>query len=651
MMSINSPIPSEQEFAVHHLLKISYERGDRYKFEGFPGLADGLVAVALRVGELYYDVKWTVCNDPDADGSDPAALDGIYGTSDILERIANLTPRPLASVVQSAEYRQTKTLVTEAALTFRNMIMLHENSGYLAEFPPLQDLICIILHLPARDDTVELKHIALDIAEQLTPSLVLEARDPLYKTLLLQLHSNDRGILLTTLRALTRASMDLEVSNKLADVPLEILGKIIDWLMLNDAELLEACMDFLYQYTAVVSNLDNLLRFVKTNTPGKTDSLIKSLARLLSYGAKLVYHEHITKPEIKVPYSEEVATLPPDLQGRLLAMDEPERCYAWLKSLFEEDPDASITQIAIWTAYQSSFSAKVSQMGKVMISPADFIRNVNHVWTAAGAQIIRASDGENRKFIIQGIRARHRPVDPDTGKGYMRCLWGMPGPHYHKCNLFYANAEKMYYHVMDAHLFAKKDVDQPTKHAAEDAKLMCFWAGCRKFPEPTEMPMFEFAHHLKTHLMAVQATFDPPIPATATVNDNGKVTLDAGGPIGKPSPDSKRAKLHTISGKSLTVINEETATIRDERNPNVLHPTGIPYTAALILRNIARNVVKTEAQEELLKDQDRRGIDAMARGWNEILFRTVRGRLSDVMTMNNALAPSIGSLLEFIDQK
>lgn len=607
--------------------------------------------IALRVGELYYDVKWTVCHDPDADGSDPAALDGIYGTADILERIANLTPRPLPSVVQSAEYLKTKTLATEAALTFRNMIMLHENGGYLAGFPTMQDLICIILHLPARDDTVELKHIALDIAEQLTPSLVLEAHNPLYKTLLLQLHSNDRGILLTTLRALTRASMDLEASNQLADVPLEILAKIIDWLMLNDAELLEASLDFLYQYTAVVSNLDNLLRFAKTNTPGKPDSLIKSLARHLSYGAKLVFVEQITKPEVKVPYSEEVATLPPDLQDRLLAMDEPERCYAWLKILFEEDPDASITQIAIWTAYQSSFSTKVSQMGKVMISPADFIRNVNHVWTAAGAQIIRAPDGENRKFIIQGIRARYRPVDPDTGKGYMRCLWSMPGPHYHKCNLFYANAEKMYYHVMDAHLHAKKDVDEPSKYAAENVKLMCFWAGCRKFLEPTEMSMFSFANHLKTHLMAVQATFDPPIPPTTTVDDNGKVTLDAGGPTGKPNPDPKRAKSHTIPAKSFTMINEETATIRDERNPNVLHPTGIPYTAALILRNIARNVVKTVAQEELLKDQERQGVDVMARGWNETLFRAVRGRLSDVLTMNHALAPSMGSLLEFIDQK
>lgn len=326
--SLQCPIFREKEFSIHHLLKISYERGDRYKFDGFPGLADGLVAAALLVGELYYDVEWTVCNDPDADGSDPAALNGIDGTLDILERIAKLKRRALPSVVQSDDYRKKKELATEAAMTFRNMIILRDNAGYLAEFPPLQDLICIILQLPAIDDTVELKHIALDIAEQLTPVLVLEARDPLYKSLLLQLHSNDRGILLTTLRALTRASTELEASNKLADVPLEILAKIIDWLMLSDAELLEACMDFLYQYTAVVSNLDNLLHFATTNTPNKPDNLIKSLARLLSYGAKLVHIEVITKPEVKIPYSEEVATLPHDLQDRLLAMDEPERCYA-----------------------------------------------------------------------------------------------------------------------------------------------------------------------------------------------------------------------------------------------------------------------------------------------------------------------------------
>lgn len=625
-------------------MKISYERGDRYKFDGFPGLAEGLVDIAIRAGELFYDVKWTVCYNPESDGEDPAELDGVNGTQDIIERIAQLKPLPPHDHVQPASFSQKLTLVTEAAMTFRNMVMLPENSASMADFPPLKDLLCIMLRLPASDITVELKHIALDIAEQLTPNLVLDSEDPLYRTLLTQLKSVDRGSILTALRALTRASMNLAESNKLEGISLDILEKIIDWLMLYDDEMLDACLDFLYQYTAVVPNLENLLKF-RLTSPEKTESLVRHLARLLSHGARKVTYMQTIKPEIKVPCSEEVASLPHDLQERFLAVEEPERCYMWLRSLFEEDADASITQIAIWTAYQASFSSRLSQMGKAMISPADFIRNVNHVWTTAGAQIIRGPKGENQKFIIKGIRARSRPVDPENGDGeYFRCLWSLPGPKYQKCNLFFANAEKMYYHILDAHMHEKSNDDG--RFSNKEVETRCFWAGCNKFPEPTTMKLTQIMAHVKTHLLAVQQLFEAKPPASAATNDS-----EASGD-GSGTPVAKRAKRsYTIPAKSFTITNEETLTTRDERNPSVLQPAGIPLSAVLVLRNIARNVVKTEAQEDLLKEQEKQGVEEKARGWNERLFRSVLPRLYEVMTVNRAMASNVASLLDLIQEQ
>ncbi|CAN8097693.1 unnamed protein product [Discula destructiva] len=652
LYALRSTVPSEEAFAVHHLMKISYERGDRYKFEGFPGLAEGLVNIAVRVGELFYDVKWTVCYDPESDGADPAELDGVNGTADILDRIAQLRPLPAHLHIQPAIFADKMTLVTEAAMTFRNMVMLTENSETMALFPPLTDLICILLHLPTSDETVELKHIALDIAEQLTPYLVLDSHDPLYQTLLKQLYSVDRGEILTSLRALTRTSMNRPQSNKLADVPLDILAKVVDWLMLNDEEMLDASLDFLYQYTAIVPNLETLLRF-RFTTPGKPYSLVKNLARLLSHGAKSVTYKQTIKPEEKIPFSEEVATLPHDLQERLLFMEEPERCYAWLRSLFEEDPDASITQIAIWTAYQASFSSRVSLMGKQMISPADFIRNVNHVWTTAGAQIIRSPKGDTQKFIIKGIRARSRPVDPHDGTEYFRCLWTLPGPKiYQKCNLFFANAEKMFYHILDLHMYAKliQAPPQNRKYMNEEISGQCFWAGCSKFSQPTKMPIAQLMAHVKTHLIAVQQLFEPAKPLAVAVTNDGEASAD-GASVNSPSPIAKRAvkRSNTIPAKSFTITNEETAATRDERNPNLLQPAGIPLSAILVLRNIARNVVKTEAQEELLKDQEKMGVGETARGWNEKLFREVLPRLFEVMTVNRVMAPNVASLLDLIE--
>jgi chromatin structure-remodeling complex subunit RSC9 len=85
----------------------------------------------------------------------------------------------------------------------------------------------------------------------------------------------------------------------------------------------------------------------------------------------------------------------------------------------------------------------------------------------------------------------------------------------------------------------------------------------------------------------------------------------------------------------MAVTFEETLTVRDERNPNLPpQAAGIPLSAALVLRNMARNVVKTEAEEELLKKQEKTGETG---GWNETLFRPILPRLFEILAENRAL--------------
>lgn len=614
-------------------------------------MAEGLVEVALKVGSLFWDVSFRISYDPELDGEDIEELDGINGTADILERIEQLSRRSTQDHIQPAEFADQMVMVTEATLAIRNMLMLPENSKTMSEFPALKDLLCIILHLPPGENSVELKHIALDIAEQLTPCLVMDPDDPLYRTLLAQLKSVDRGQILTSLRALGRISMTLDETNKLGDVPLDVLESIIDWLMLNDDELLDACLDFLYQYTAVVSNIETLLRFQSTKLD-KPESLVKQLVRLLSHGGKRIVREYIIEPEARIPYTEEVAPLPQDLQERLLAMEEPERCYMWLRCLFEEDPDASITQIAIWTAYQLSFSGRLSQMGKTMISPADFIRNVNHVWTSAGAQIIKGPNGANQKFIIKGIRARTRPVDPDDeGREYFRCLWTLPmgpGQKYQKCNNFFANAERMYEHILAAHIRVKPD--EGGKYPNKEVEDRCLWAGCHKFAAGDKMPLGTLMAHVKTHLVAVQQKFAPGPAANHQINGTSDAASNGSGLSPSANPHKKARRSHVVPAKLMALTYEETMTVRDERDPHgTPQPAGTPFSAVLVLRNIARNVVKTEAQEELLEEQEREQVDPKARGWNERLFRAVLPRLHEIMSENRVLAQPISTLLELIE--
>ncbi|KAL2133469.1 hypothetical protein VTI74DRAFT_2311 [Chaetomium olivicolor] len=676
LLSLRSGIRAEQAFGLNHLVKISFERGDKYKFSQFSGLAEGLTEFALGVGNMFYDVEWTVSNDPDYDDLEIGELDGINGTSDILERIAQLKPKGVHDNFQPAEFSDQLLLVTEAVLTIRNMVMLPENAWFIADYPPVKDLLCIILHLPKLDIVVELKHYALDIAEQITPFLVLDPEDPLYKTLLAQLQSSDRGTILTALRAVSRIAMNHPTeTNKLGGVPPATLQSLMDWLLLNDDELMDACLDFLYQYTAVVSNLDVMLESTDVG------HLVTHLVRLLSHGAKRG-HREVVVSEARVAYqpaSEQVVPIPKDLQERLLAMEEPERCYAWLRCFFEEDPDAQITQIAIWQAYNAAFLEPVKRMNRAMINAPEFIRHISTVYTNAGAQVIREGpNGESQKFIMRGIRPRLNPITPD-GRSYFQCRWrraAPAGPGQHQqpqtapiCGAWNLTAEKMWQHIINDHLGESPGEDG--KYKNREAVFACIWDSCTKYPPPgTHLQLAQFMAHIKTHVKNEELYYHSSSSALSQSTPDGSSAVTSS-PSKHRNSISSSSKAPVAGGPSsrlikpattITLPYEETASVRDERNPNAPpQAAGIPLSAVLILRNIARNVGKTKADAEL-RAQEAHAREAQAKGeeeveeavepggWNERLFRGVMPRLGEVFVENRLLAPYVTSLFQLLER-
>lgn len=606
--ALRSRIPTEQAFALNHLVKISFERGDKYKFDSFPGLAEGLVDKALEVGELFYYINWKVSWDPEEDSQELGILDGNYGTPDILERIGNLVEKNTPDILQTGEYFDRMVLITEAILTIRNMVTLSENAHNMSEFPPVKDLICIVLHLPEKESLIEIKHMVLDIAEQLTSFMVLDADDPLYRTLLAQMTSDDRGTILSSLRALGRISMNLETSNLLNEVPGDILQRITSWLLLNDDELIDACLDFLYQYTAVVPNLDNLMR--STHPEGLVDQLV----RLLAHGARKVQYDLILTPEQRLPSRDQVAPMPDDLLEEMLKLEEPDRVHQWVKSFFEEDGNSFVTQLAAWQAYQTAFAVPLKNIQQQMITPADFIRNSTSVYKISNAQVLREPGDGQQKFIIHGIRARPNPLSID-GREYGRCLWANdPARRNEKCGHFFLKADQMWHHILTTHLGATATDGEEPQYANVEKPFVCTWGECKRYPRPTTMPLRDFARHVTTHIAAVA-------PGPASVN------MDAGAP--EPTPK------WIVPAKTMAVTFEETVTVRDERNPQAPpQAAGIPLSAVLVLRNIARNMVKTEAEEELVKQQretEEKG------GWNERLFRASMPRLFELMAENRPL--------------
>ena len=325
-LALQSHIAEEESYALHHLVKISHERGDKYRFDQFPGLAEALTAKVLEITSLFYDVEWNISYGVNSPTDENSSLDGLHGTSDVLQKLKTKILLDNDDDVHTTDFLSALGRINEAGLVIRNMVMLEENAAYLAKIPSIRDFITIALNMPRRPVIVELQHYALEIAEQLTKYFALKPNDPLYSSLLGLLESTDRGAIITSLRAIGRISMNLEENYRLRDVPVPVICRICEWLMIEDEELRNACLDFLYQYTALLDNVETLIQNVSI------ESVANQLVRLLVHSANLEERREKSRhhSSAKEPTnSESIPKLPQDLIEQLLKFEEPERSSHW----------------------------------------------------------------------------------------------------------------------------------------------------------------------------------------------------------------------------------------------------------------------------------------------------------------------------------
>ena len=625
MQGLRSGILEEQDYALHHLVKISHERGDKYKFEAFPNLAEALIEYALEVSALFYDVKWEI--DFMEQSHEPHVLDGIKGTPDILERIESLRRLDYPDELEPAAFTHKLTKIHEAGLTIRNLALLEDNALYLADLPQLRDFLSIVLNLPQDPRVTELKHYALDIAEQVTKFWSMGVEDPLYRSLLNQVaDGSDRGAVLTSLRAMCRISMNLEESNLLKGIPTVVLQNIMSWTLLEDEELVHACLDFLYQFTAVPDNVGVLLAHADRLS---TTSFLFQLTRLLQYHAHRASTKYLVHEAIAAAASQQISQIPRDLLDQFLKLEEPERSTRWLKAVFEEDPESEITQIQLWQAYQTQFN-HYSALPNPLLPAAEFIKNVSQVFTGANAQV-RTVNETNSKFIIKGIRPRNAPANMD-GKSYHRCLWTPPGQD--ACSEFLLESKDMFDHIAIKHLgipqkpqggwdLSSASVPQP--------QLDCFWADCRHFarhPNQTRTP-FNAGMHVKTHLPERDASKETHNRTLAT----------------QTTPPLAQVLRATGEGrKQVTSAFLWQDTAIDERGD----AGGVPLTSVLILRNMARNIPKAAA---VLEEANRAnyGICCDPGDWMTKLFDPLRQTLMFVLAHNRPMARYVSDLLSWIE--
>lgn len=554
-MGVMCPDPKEHDFALFHLIQISNTRGDKFRFEGFPMLAEHLMYIAIEVTELLTGVKWECEHNPKLFPLKKHrlnVLNSFYGTNDILQRIEKLPITLPDDTLEDEDFSSRLRRCKEATLVLRNMCLLPVNAHYISWACKglIRDFICIMTNLPKQPRFNELKNDALDIAEEVTKYMHTARYDPLCISLFECTTSRDRAHIIRALWAIIHFSSEIpDAKNQaMVAVPHHLVANLATYLLMEpDPELLSIIMDFFYQYTLEPSSARYLPYVVNM-----TVNVIPRLVNLLSYDAVDVIEEVEVLPEQIAPASTTIPKVPPELSRQLMALAEPERSSQWLRCCFAEDPECEITQIALWQAYQMRFGSHPNAL-----AAAEFIKNVSATFTNAQAQVV-PSTGPNgqtsTRFIIRGIRPLETALTFD-GWPYLFCEWKVGDQ---PCDRAFADPQELRNHVFIEHTDGEA-VEQPDRYNFDRAKQSpkaCLWDGCSKHKTPS-IDVMKVIRHISSHL---------PQPREPNAQP--------------PTPQRKVLQPRVYRSQKFrnTPINEHR------------EPVGVAYKAALILRNLVEHL-------------------------------------------------------------
>ena len=645
LLALRSGIPQEQDYALHHLVKISHERGDKYRLDAFPGMLDGLVEKILEVCSLVYNVHWVISYSGEPAGT--YVLDGLSGTPDILARLQGLPAHNTFDHLQTEDFVHKLTKCNEAALILRNMSMLDENARFMSGHRPLRDFMSLALNLPPKDSLFEMKSNVLDIAEQVTKHWYFEPDDPLYVSLLrLVAETSDRGVALSAIRAICRTSMELDETerSRISSVPPETLKVLLTWTFLFDEEVVNTCLDFLYQYTFAPTNVAILMN-VTRGALVSLDYLIRQLSNLLMSSTVDATSKRVMQKAVPETPPEDIPDVPREFIDSIINLAEPGRSSKWLKSCLVEDSDRDVTQIQLWSAYTNRLGPRLTPDAKPLMTASDFINNVSNTFKTANAQVVvvEGASGKAQKFIIKGIRARRTPIN-ESGRPLEKCFWHPPGAD-RPCGEFKMNAEDMFDHIIEKHVGVMRDssdrwdvADAKANAVSQQHRFRCDWARCQHFTEHNgTQDLVALGMHIKTHL--------PDAGLASTLHGRShkrKHSYEDNVAVINGATALEDVNVHGHEARSRAM------SYRDTWFDTGKNLAGLPLTSVLVLRNLARNIPRALTGQ--MDEKQPVVATPLSRETMTQLFTPVLPRLHQALAHNRSLAVNLYDLLEVIEK-
>ncbi|EPY53796.1 RSC complex subunit Rsc9 [Schizosaccharomyces cryophilus OY26] len=379
-LALKSRQEDEVDWAVCHLVKVSFERYQEFKLERLPFLAECLVeALGFQIS--------------------------------LVKKVSN-----------ESDITQYLDRAIGIALVLRNSVLSSENAKLIAKAELIVGVLESAIRCAKTFENVELLHYCLDISETISSYLCIEdEKIGLYLLLCSFLNSSDNAVLIATLRTLARLALNDRNNRLLQDLDEKVVIRIISLTETNNEELVAATLDFLYQYTTYRTNTSGLL------SNSAIWILVNQLTRLMMYQAQervvTIAVANSGKADVQTPNTSQTTSFLPlpysELQ-QLVLLREPERSVKWMRCCFESSPDDYVLQTDIWQMYCSDME-RAQGPGLMAISPADFIKVSSHAFYNARAMTV-STPLLPVEYVINGIKRRELPISL-IGEKYQVCRW------------------------------------------------------------------------------------------------------------------------------------------------------------------------------------------------------------------------------------
>ncbi|GAB5593095.1 Chromatin structure-remodeling complex protein rsc9 [Umbelopsis nana] len=487
-LSLKSRLPNEVDWAFNNLVRLSFV-SDRFNFEYMPQLLDSLIQFAqpffqtyvfAQLGHAVDTAEATQSQDHGYQVNGVTPMEGVEQeneTSFVPDENYEYTSPSDPALSQNAimdaddhlfnskEYQEGLERVLQVLHILRNASFLDSNWRILSQHEILPNMLINGLAFFGRAQYIELSRHCLDILENIAPSIILKSRlDPCLVSLSRLVFTNDKALILGATKALTRIAVT-EVNERIFAIPdLDLLKRMIEFLFVNDEELLAATLDYLYQHTCLHSDLGTELLNLY---PG---NLIALLTSFLYYNSSIVPNGTlasadivtITEPQGMTPQPPKGPSIP-DLTN-YAQLDEPYRCLGWVKDMLESaGPERTLLLGEVYKKYQAQFG----------ISKPLGIKEFYTVLKIALPQANRQDEQDLENIALQNIKYRN---DPDVG-----CSW-------QDCKETFATEKELHRHILDVHV---PKSDQATEYT-------CKWMSCARFTTPVRDRQLVLSH-LRVH--------------------------------------------------------------------------------------------------------------------------------------------------------